>query len=177
MPAGERVSAVDLIVRRLGRPDADELGAFFVSNDQPDVRRTFNPFALTRATALSLLEEGRKDRFYGGFVGEAWAAFAMLRGWDEGFDVPSLGILVDRRWRGRGLGGRITDLAIDEARTLGCRRVRLSVFASNQVALRIYVRKGFVEVSREPVEVLGEGDQRIVMAASLDSPVPPEREA
>jgi ribosomal-protein-alanine N-acetyltransferase len=169
------MNARDLVVRRLRPPDADALGAFFVSNDLPDVRRRFNPFPLTRATALSLLRAERNDRFYGGFVGDAWAAFAMLRGWDEGFDVPSLGVLVDRQWQGRGIGGRITDFAIDEARRFQCRRVRLSVYASNDAALRIYVRRGFLEISREPVEVLGVQDERIVMLSSLDMPALPAK--
>jgi ribosomal protein S18 acetylase RimI-like enzyme len=170
------VSTVNLVMRRLGPPDADALGSFLAANDLPELKRRFNPFPLTRATALSLLGAERSDRFYGGFVGDAWAAFAMLRGWDEGFDVPSLGVLVDRQWQGRGIGGWITDFAIDEARRLKCRRVRLSVYASNDAALRIYVRRGFLEVSREPVEVQGEPDERIVMLLSLDAPALPARE-
>jgi ribosomal protein S18 acetylase RimI-like enzyme len=53
--------------------------------------------------------------------------------------------------------------------------VRLSVYASNDAALRIYVRRGFLEISREPVEVLGVQDERIVMLSSLDMPALPAK--
>ena len=33
-------------------------------------------------------------------------ALGMLRGWKEGYAIPSFGLLVDRRFAGQGLGGK-----------------------------------------------------------------------
>jgi ribosomal protein S18 acetylase RimI-like enzyme len=52
-------------------------------------------------------------------------------------------------WRGRGIGARLANGVLDEARAAGL-PVRLSVFANNAAALRFYLRLGF-----KPVESSG----------------------
>ena len=92
----------------------------------------------------------------------------MLRGWDEGFQIPSFGIIVDYRYHGLGLGRRMTEFAIEEARRLNCSRVRLSVYESNDRALCLYRSLGFEEISREAVVVHGSPDIKIVMVKGLE---------
>jgi ribosomal protein S18 acetylase RimI-like enzyme len=49
---------------------------------------------------------------------------------------------VDRRVRGRGIGGTVLDYAEDEARKRGCRRMSLTTHTANP-ARRLYERRGF----------------------------------
>jgi ribosomal protein S18 acetylase RimI-like enzyme len=93
----------------------------------------------------------------------------MLRGWDEGFDVPSFGVLVDHRTQGQGLGRRMTEFAIAEARRLGSRRVRLTVNESNQAAVHLYRSLGFEEVSRSEFAGPAGRDMKLVMKRELGS--------
>jgi ribosomal-protein-alanine N-acetyltransferase len=72
-------------------------------------------------------------------------AYGMLRGWDEGYAVPSLGIAVRPDERGRG-HGRAMMLALHEAARLrGANRVRLRVHPQNAIARQLYAALGYVE--------------------------------
>lgn len=146
----------------------EALARFLEENNVPAVVRTFNPFPMTAQTARGIVSEDRQDRFYGVFLrDERIVGLSMLRGWDEGYTVPSFGIIVDHRFHGVGIGARLLDYTIDQAVQLGCPRIRLSVFASNPVALRLYLSRGFVEDSRQTVLVGDEPEERIIMFKEL----------
>ena len=56
-----------------------------------------------------------------------------------------LGMLVDREWRGRGVGTALLQASIDWARDQGLHKLCLEVFAHNTAAIAVYRRCGFVE--------------------------------
>lgn len=70
-------------------------------------------------------------------------AYGMLRGWDDGFEVPSLGVAVHPGERGRGLGGLLMQHLHDEAKRRGAVRVRLTVERENERARRLYDALGY----------------------------------
>lgn len=164
----EPPSAPDaLAFRELADADEDALARFLVRNDVPAVTATFTPFPMTAETATTLLAERREDRYYGAFAGPAEiVALSMLRGWDEGFVVPSFGIAVDARWHGRGVGTRMTAWTVEQARALGAPSVRLTVYDDNPGAQRIYARLGFAEHERRPAADGGRAS--IVMLLELE---------
>jgi len=51
-------------------------------------------------------------------------------------------------WQGRGLGRRLMDACLDEARRLGCRALRLDTQAKLEAAVHLYRAYGFSEVAR-----------------------------
>jgi RimJ/RimL family protein N-acetyltransferase len=53
--------------------------------------------------------------------------------------------MVDAGWRGRGEGGALVDAAIQGARELGAHKLALQAWPHNDVALRLYLRHGFVQ--------------------------------
>src|SRR5690348_1954921 len=80
---------------RLLRPeDAEVLAQLFLAlcADNESVRY-FHPHPLTVEFAASLC--GRpghlRDRYFGMWRQGSLAGYAMLRGWDEGYEVPSFG--------------------------------------------------------------------------------------
>lgn len=58
------------------------------------------------------------------------------------------GMLVDRDWRGRGVGSALVQAAIDWARGRGLHKLCLEVFAQNTAAIGLYRKFGFVEEGR-----------------------------
>ena len=56
-----------------------------------------------------------------------------------------LGMLVDREWRGSGVGSGLLQAAIDWARDQGLHKLCLEVFAHNTAAIALYRKCGFVE--------------------------------
>lgn len=142
------MSSVLSTIRAVRPADRDALGRFFVQNDVADVTRFFHPFPLTAATAATLCERPTRDLYRVAFVGDLLVGFYMLRGWDEGYDVPSFGVLVDREWTGRGFGRALTLAAIEDSRRLGCRTLRLTVHADNLPAASLYEALGFIRTGQ-----------------------------
>ena len=55
------------------------------------------------------------------------------------------GMLVDREWRGRGVGSALIQATIHWARDQGLHKLCLEVFAHNAAAIALYRKCGFVE--------------------------------
>jgi ribosomal protein S18 acetylase RimI-like enzyme len=150
-------------VRPLRPEDEPSLTALFERADGVGEMRYFDPFPLTRATARRLCQEGRRDRFYVAVADDGIVGLSMLRGWDEGYAIPSFGVMIDPSWHGRGLGARMTDYTIDEAWRAGCEAIRLSVYGGNVVAAEMYRRRGFEEIERHAVHRAWGAETRVVM--------------
>jgi RimJ/RimL family protein N-acetyltransferase len=61
------------------------------------------------------------------------------------YGVGELGMLVDREWRGRGVGSAMLQAAIVWARDQGVHKLSLEVFAHNAAGIALYRKCGFVE--------------------------------
>jgi len=59
-----------------------------------------------------------------------------------------LAMLVDRDWRGRGVGSALVRAAIDWARGQGLHKLSLEVFVHNEAAIALYSKSGFDEEGR-----------------------------
>jgi ribosomal protein S18 acetylase RimI-like enzyme len=64
------------------------------------------------------------------------------------FGVGQLAMLVERGWRGRGVGSALVAAAIEGARIKGLRKLSLDVFPHNAAAIALYRKFGFVEEGR-----------------------------
>jgi len=158
---------MDIRLKQIQPEDLDILTLLFLQNNIPVITDTFHPFPLTAESAQWIACESKLDRFFIAFQGDIAVGFSMLRGWDEGYNVPSFGIFVDFRFHGRGLGSLVLEQTIEEARKAGCEKMRLSVYANNPAALAIYIRKGFIETERVDAMHLGLPNQKIIMIKGL----------
>jgi RimJ/RimL family protein N-acetyltransferase len=59
-----------------------------------------------------------------------------------------IGMLVDRGWRGRGVGSALVAAAVDWARGQRLPKLSLEVFAHNTAAIALYRKAGFTEEGR-----------------------------
>ena len=62
--------------------------------------------------------------------------------------VASLGMSVDREWRGRGIGSALMSEVFRWARWAGIEKLALTVYPHNQRAINLYKKYGFVEEGR-----------------------------
>src|SRR2546423_8118918 len=169
-PLRERAAKSEqLNCREIGPQDLEILARFLEENNLPSEVGTFNPFPMTSETAKKIACLPRRDHYYGAFLDGRIIGLAMLRGWDEGYSVPSFGIIIDHRFQRLGMGSRMLDYTIDAGVQLGCSSIRLSVFASNQRAVHLYLSRGIVEDSREDILLSGESDERIIMFKEITS--------
>jgi ribosomal protein S18 acetylase RimI-like enzyme len=64
------------------------------------------------------------------------------------FGFAELGLSVDRAWRGRGVGSALMRAGEVWARGRGLHKLSLEVFPTNEAALALYRRLGYVEEGR-----------------------------
>lgn len=109
---------------------------------------------MTAEEAARIAELNGRDLYLLGFVAGEAVAYGMLRGWDEGYTVPSLGIGVRRDQIRRGYGWAMMLALHDAARERGAKSVRLRVDPDNLAAASLYRSLGYREVGMERGEVL-----------------------
>ena len=167
------------LVLRLGTPDDDE--SFWRCLDAVARERRF--LAMVEAPPLeqarAFLAEARER----GMVQFLALEGTRVVGWCdigpkplEGFrhvGTLGMGLLPDQR--GRGLGARLLALAVSGACERGLARVELEVYGSNDAALLLYRRAGFVSEGRKRAARILDGrvDDIECMALAL----PPEARA
>ncbi|MFZ5919810.1 MAG: GNAT family N-acetyltransferase [Chloroflexota bacterium] len=157
----------DITIRKVDLVDYENLVHFLADNNIPEIVRYFRPFPFTSETAQYIARQPHRDRYFVAILNHQIVGLSMLRGWDEGFSIPSFGVMVDHRIHGKGIGKHLLEYTLDEACKLKCHRVRLSVYASNTVAIRLYEAMGFYEETRQAVMVGQEADEKIIMFKDL----------
>jgi ribosomal-protein-alanine N-acetyltransferase len=122
--------------------------------------RAFHPHAFDRHTLESLCRPavGPRDEYWVAVEDRQVVAYGLLRGWSEGYEVPSLGIAVHPGARGRGVARSMMEHLHDVARDRGAVRVRLKVYRDNAAAIRLYAALGYRLEPLNDREFLGFAD-------------------
>ena len=160
---------MNLIIKLVDSDDFHSLKNFFLENDKPSITRYFNPFPLTEESAYRITKKNHKDKYYVAYLDKMIVGFSMLRGWEEGYNVPSFGILIHHKFTNQGYGKILTHFTLDQAQNLNCKKVRLSVLKSNFVAIHIYRSLGFMEIGHEQLNLDGVHKVKIIMEKELYS--------
>lgn len=119
------------------------LARFFQEIHETEDARYFHPHPFTDEEAQKRSRYRGKDAYYIFVDGKTILGYGMLRGWDEGYDVPSLGIIVHPSVRGKGLGRLFMEFLHTVARQRGARKIRLKVYPENAPALNLYRKLGY----------------------------------
>ena len=82
-------------------------------------------------------------------------AYGMLRGWDEGYQIPSLGICLHPEIRGLGFGKLFMQLLHAAAKRRGSKKIRLTVDSQNHKAISLYQNLGYIFEDREAKQLVG----------------------
>ncbi len=152
----------------IGPNQLERLVVLFERNRVARVTELFDPFPLDAAQARWIALEPHRDSFYLALREGRPVGFSMLRGFDEGYPIPSFGIFVDHESHSEGVGRALTAWTIEQARRGGCSAVRLGVYVANSSARRLYESLGFVEQKRQLVDRAGRSEEKIVMRLDFD---------
>lgn len=115
----------------------------------------FHPHPFTPEEAQRRIRYVGEDLYYVMLEEGRILGYGMLRGWDEGYDVPSLGIIIHPKARGQGLGKIFMRFLHMAGRRKGARRVRLKVYPDNQRAVALYEACGYVFRAEEAGQLVG----------------------
>lgn len=135
-------------------PDlAVPLGLFFEKNS---AEAHFHPHPMTQSEAVRVCAYCGDDLYAVAISRGQVLAYGMLRGWDQGYTVPSLGIIVAPEARGTGLASIFTHFLHHNARLKGAEVVRLKVYPDNLRALALYRSIGYCfDGSMEDAQLVG----------------------
>jgi len=147
-------------ISELGPKDEEALTRFFLENNRPEITDLFRAFAMDATSAKRICHGPRRDRYFAMYEGEMIVCFGMLRGWDEGYEVPTFGLTADHRSNGRGHGWRMWRWAIGLARDLGAKKLRITTDLKNAIILGMAAKLGFKQTRELP-------DERVEMIANL----------
>jgi RimJ/RimL family protein N-acetyltransferase len=140
-----------LVVTRAARDDEHDLARLFAEVDAT----WFHPHELSAPMAHEIANyAGRDVHLVGRTTGSGIVAYGLLRGWDDGYDVPSLGIYVRADVQGRGYGRRMMESLHQAALDRGADRVRLRVHPGNERARRLYDALGYREAGEDRGETV-----------------------
>jgi ribosomal protein S18 acetylase RimI-like enzyme len=147
-----------VVIRQVAKGDSSILADFFAAlSSDPETVTFFHPHAFTTEFAAQLCEAAatRKDRYYVACFQGVVIAYMMLRGWDEGYSVPSFGVCAHPALRDVGLGQALMAHAVAECRAAGAPKLRLTVFKDNVRGVHVYSKFGFVFTDKNEHELIG----------------------
>lgn len=133
----------------------DELGALFAEIEASGENTFFHPHSFTQAEAVRLCHYTGQDLYYVLLYGELILGYSMLRGWDEGYTVPSLGLFIRARARGQGLGQLMVRHLHAVAQLRGASHIRLKVYKDNHTARLMYEQFGYIFKDYEGEQMIG----------------------
>jgi ribosomal protein S18 acetylase RimI-like enzyme len=104
----------------------------------------FHPHPFTEDEAVEKCEYTGFDLYYVLIDNSRILGYGMLRGWDEGYETPSLGIIIHPDFQGRGLGKLFVSFLHAAAKLRGAKDIILKVYPQNFGALQLYKSLGYI---------------------------------
>jgi ribosomal-protein-alanine N-acetyltransferase len=150
-PAADSV----LEFRRLRPELTAALGVFFRAFAAGPDHAFFHPHPMTDAEAARICAYPGRDLYYAACAADGVLAYGMLRGWDEGYAIPSLGIAIAPAARGRGLARPFMAFLHAAASQRGATQIRLTVYGDNLRAVELYRRLGYQFQPKNEHELVG----------------------
>jgi RimJ/RimL family protein N-acetyltransferase len=135
-------------IRPLRVEDARELSEMLLAQSA-DYARFFNAFSFEHEAIASMLAKRRQDVFMGIYWRGRIAGFFMLRGWDEGYDVPSYGVVIDESYSGYGLTWLSLKMVKSICRLRRVPRLMLKVHPDNLAAKTLFEEAHFIHTGTE----------------------------
>ena len=115
----------------------------------------FHPHVFSYLCLLQEILKREKDYFVFLMDTDTITSYGMLRGWSEGYEIPSLGIMTDINYRGKGISLKMMDHLHEIARGKNCERIRLTVYKENQAAVSLYNKLGYQFFDKNEKELVG----------------------
>jgi GNAT superfamily N-acetyltransferase len=127
----------------IGSNDTTVVASLFAGIAADPSSAGFHPHPFTAAEAARRVTYRGLDLYVVMACDDVPIGYGMLRGWDEGYSIPSLGIYIVPEYRGRGMSRALVNFLHAAARLRNASQVRLKVYAQNERARRLYESMGY----------------------------------
>jgi ribosomal protein S18 acetylase RimI-like enzyme len=115
----------------------------------------FHPHAFDITTIQKIISSDSLDEYWIMCEDEQIVSYGILRGWDEGFTIPSIGIAVSPNYRKFGFGKKMMLFLHSRAKERGASKIRLTVYKDNIKAIRLYNQLGYILESQSDSTFVG----------------------
>ena len=129
-------------IKELQSDQASTLSALIL-NTPKDHTKYFTPFSFEEDSIKKIINNAVNDKYFGIFINDDIVGFYMLRGFDEGFEVPSYGVWISDKFSGLGLSKLTLQHAITFCKINNIKKIMLKVHPENIIAKSIYETFGF----------------------------------
>jgi ribosomal-protein-alanine N-acetyltransferase len=141
-----------LLTSHLKKP----LVRFFQIIQQTEIPQYFHPHPFTEQQAHQITHYQGQDLYYALLEEEEKIiGYGMLRGWDEGYTIPSLGICLVPEAQGIGLGRLFMFFLHAVAKRKGAEKIMLKVYPENQLAFNLYQKLGYSFKEKKEEQLVG----------------------
>lgn len=124
-----------------------------LKNNQED--HIFHPHSFDINTIKQIITSNSLDEYWILCHDNQMVAYGILRGWDEGFTIPSIGIAVSPIYRRFGFGKKMMLFLHSRAKERGASKIRLTVYKDNIKAIRLYNQLGYILESQSESTFVG----------------------
>lgn len=115
----------------------------------------FHPHGFDPSDAYKLCNYTGKDLYYAMINEEDVVAYGLLRGWDNGFKDPTLGIYVSSKYRKMGIAKMFMSFLHLSAKLMGADKTILKVYKDNYKAINLYTLCGYVFNDFDEKQLIG----------------------
>lgn len=117
------------------------------TKDPEGYNKHFVPFNMNIDSLKDILSKARRDLFFCVKIDTEIAGFFMLRGFDQGYEIPSYGVWISSKFSNKGLAKLTLQYCISLCRFAKIEKLMLKVHPDNNIALKMYRNFGFIETS------------------------------
>ena len=136
-----------LTIREFGPKDATLMSSFLRSQT-PEYSKFFYAFAFDEPSIAEMLATSRADIYSGVFWKDELIGLFMLRGWDAGYEIPSIGMFISENYRGKGILKLTLDAAKINCKLSGVNKYMMKTHPDNK-AFKNLQRLGFYQTGVE----------------------------
>jgi len=122
----------------------DKIDRFFKNNKESE--NVFHPHELSCLGFYKEIKNKNKDKYFLLFNDDNndIISYGLIRGFDEGYKIPSIGLLVDKNYRSKGYGEKLLNYIHSYLKMCDVDVVRLTVEKQNHLAISLYNKYGYV---------------------------------
>jgi len=121
-----------------------------LSDSNSEYLQHFTPFEISENSIFTILSNAILDRYFGVFIDKTLVGFYMLRGFDEGYDIPSYGVFISENYSFLGLAALTIQRSIAFCKVNNIKRLMLKVHPDNLTAMILYESFGFKAEGIDP---------------------------
>lgn len=131
-----------IIIKPLAKSDVEAI-LEEIRSESSDYMKNLNPYNWKDESFTNAVLHKKKDQFNGIFINNIPVGFSMLRGLDEGYDIPSYAVWISRKYHSFGLASLALNHAYTVCKINGIKTMMVKIHPKNIKCIKYHENFGF----------------------------------